>query len=54
MALFSGLACGHGHFEAADTRNTSFASALRFSKLAALVIGNWRRLTAAAASSHGR
>jgi hypothetical protein len=45
MALFSGLACGRVHFEAADTRDAPFAA--KFSKLAALVIRNWHRLAAA-------
>jgi hypothetical protein len=52
MALFRGLECGRANFDAADSRDAAFAST--FSKLAALVQKNWRRLTAGTASSRRR
>jgi len=53
MALFGGLECGPGRVYLDDGAHRAH-SALSFSKLAALVQKNWRRLIAATASDRSR
>jgi len=52
MALFSGLAGGHAYYDGSDARGATLVSL--FSKFAALVKRNWRRLAAGTAPSRGR
>jgi hypothetical protein len=52
MALYGGLAHGRACFDSAGARDALPAS--MFSKLAALVQKNWRRLIAATTSSRAR